>query len=342
MRHSTFFWFVLPTASAMVLFIAFPIISVLVQSVHAPHPAVLVEVETCTPLVGCTVETTMDQDATKAIREAEPLGRFIGLEIFLDRGHLAVKEVGEIIRNSNSFNEAFSKLSNLPFYRALAFTLTFTFIVTPFVIIFGFLIAITVNAISSHLKGLVIFFSLLPFVVTQLIGALVLFWMIDSRGILGSAVQWLASDPNLSLKASTGVMWVSLIIYGIWHAAPFAFVIFYAGLQTLPQDQIEAAKIDGASRYQQTKYIIIPHLFPLITFVALIQLMDNFRGFEPIVGFNASAHAQSLSWFIFNDLGGETRQLSSAAASSVLTIIGVSILLFPVLFRTWRDFRERT
>jgi len=342
MRHSTFFWFVLPTASAMVLFIAFPIISVLLQSVHAPHPAVLVEVETCTPLVGCTVETTMDQDATKAIREAEPLGRFIGLEIFFDRGHLAVKEVREIIRNSNSFNEVFSKLSNLPFYRALAFTLTFTFIVTPFVIIFGFLIAITVNAISSHLKGLVIFFSLLPFVVTQLIGALVLFWMIDSRGILGSAVQWLASDPNLSLKASTGVMWVSLIIYGIWHAAPFAFVIFYAGLQTLPQDQIEAAKIDGASRYQQTKYIIIPHLFPLITFVALIQLMDNFRVFEPIVGFNASAHAQSLSWFIFNDLGGETRQLSSAAASSVLTIIGVSILLSPVLFRTWRDFRERT
>ena len=342
MRHITFFWFVLPTASAMVLFIAFPIISVLLQSVHAPHPAVLVEVETCTPLVGCTVETTMDQDATKAIREAEPLGRFIGLEIFFDRGHLAVKEVREIIRNSNSFNEVFSKLSNLPFYTALAFTLTFTFIVTPFVIIFGFLIAITVNAISSHLKGLVIFFSLLPFVVTQLIGALVLFWMIDSRGILGSAVQWLASDPNLSLKASTGVMWVSLIIYGIWHAAPFAFVIFYAGLQTLPQDQIEAAKIDGASRYQQTKYIIIPHLFPLITFVALIQLMDNFRVFEPIVGFNASAHAQSLSWFIFNDLGGETRQLSSAAASSVLTIIGVSILLFPVLFRTWRDFRERT
>ena len=161
MRHSTFFWFVLPTASAMVLFIAFPIISVLLQSVHAPHPAVLVEVETCTPLVGCTVETTMDQDATKAIREAEPLGRFIGLEIFFDRGHLAVKEVGEIIKSSNSFNEVFNKLSNLPFYRALAFTLTFTFIVTPFVIIFGFLIAITVNAISSHFKGLVIFFSLL-------------------------------------------------------------------------------------------------------------------------------------------------------------------------------------
>jgi hypothetical protein len=60
------------------------------------------------------------------------------------------------------------------------------------------------------------------------------------------------------------------------------------------------------------------------------------------VGFSASAHAQSLSWFIFNDLGGETRQLSSAAATSVLTIIGVAILLTPVLIRTWRDFKGKT
>ena len=116
---------------------------------------------------------------------------------------------------------------------------------------------------------------------------------------------------------------------------------FYAGLQTLPEDQIEAAQIDGASRIQQVWYVVLPHLMPLVAFVALIQLMDNFRVFEPIIGFNASAHATSLSWFIFNDLGGETRQLSSASATSVLTIIGVTILLLPVLRRTWRDFREK-
>ena len=81
---------------------------------------------------------------------------------------------------------------------------------------------------------------------------------------------------------------------------------------------------------------------PLVTFVALIQLMDNFRVYEPIVGFNAEAHAQSLSWIIANDLSGETRQLSSASANSVLTIIGVSILLFPVLVRTWQDFKRKT
>jgi hypothetical protein len=49
-----------------------------------------------------------------------------------------------------------------------------------------------------------------------------------------------------------------------------------------------------------------------------------------------------LSWIIFNDLGGETRQLSAASASSVLTILGVAILLTPVLIRTWRDFNAKS
>ena len=342
MRHSTFFWFFLPTAAAMLLFIALPIVSVVLQSIYAPHPAVLVEVETCTPLVGCTTETTVDQDATRELREAQPLGRFVGLDIFLNRGHLATGEMRAAWAKSESWGAFINQLSNLPFYRAMGFTLTFIIFVTPFVILLGLLIALAVNALHKSLRGLAIFFSLLPFVVTPIIGGLVLYWMIDSRGILGKAIQWLVADPDLSLKASTGLMWVALIVWGIWHAAPFAFVIFYAGLQTLPQDQIEAAQIDGATRFQQVRYVVVPHLLPLITFVTLIQLMDNFKVFEPIIAFQAAAHAQSLSYFIFNDLQGETRQLSSAAATSVLTILGVAILLSPVLVRTWRDFKGKT
>ena len=341
MKHRTFFWFFLPTGLAMLLFIAAPIVSVVTQSMFAPHEAVLVTVENCGPF-GCNKETTIDQDATRALREAQPLGRFVGLDVYFDRGHLAVAEVAEAWETSESWGRFWTQLRNLPFYRAMAFTLTFTFVVTPLLIIFGLMIALAVNSLHRRLKGLVIFFSLLPMIVTPLIGSLILFWMIDSRGILGSAIQWLADDPGLSLKASTGLTWIMLIVYGVWHSAPFAFVVFYAGLQTLPRDQLEAAQIDGASRWQQVRYVVIPHLMPLVTFVALIQLMDNFRVFEPIVGFNASAHATSLSWIIFNDLGGETRQLSAAAATSVLTILGVAILLSPVLVRTWRDFKGKT
>lgn len=341
MKHRTFFWFFLPTGLAMLLFIAFPIVSVVTQSVFAPHEAVLKTVENCTPLVGCTTETTIDQAATSAIRDAQPLGRFVGLDIYLDRGHLALSEIGALWANSETWGDFWSGVYNLPFYRAMAFTLTFTFIVTPLLIVVGLMIALAVNSLHRHLKGLMIFFSLLPMIVTPLIGSLILFWMVDSRGVIGSALVSLAGDPNFSLKASTGLTWVMLIIYGIWHSAPFAFVVFYAGLQTLPKDQIEAAQIDGATRWAQIRYVVVPHLMPLVTFVALIQLMDNFRVFEPVVGFNAQAHATSLSWIIFNDLGGETRQLSAASATSVLTIIGVAILLSPVLVRTWRDFKGK-
>jgi len=325
----------------MLLFIALPIFSVLVQSVHTPHEAVLIETENCGPF-GCKKSTTIDQDATRALRAEEPLGRFVGLEIYFDRGHLAIKEVVDIWGNAESLNDFFGDLNNLPFYRAMAFTLTFTFSVTPLMLVFGLMIALGVNDLNQRLKGVLIFFSLLPMIVSPLIGSLVLFWMIDSRGIIGSGLQWMFADPALSLKASTSLTWVMLIVYGVWHAAPFSFIVFYAGLQTLPQDTLESAQIDGASRWQQVRYVIIPHLMPLITFIALMQLMDNFRVFEPIVGFNSEAHATSLSWFIFNDLGGETRLLSSAATSSVLTIIGVSILLTPVLIRTWRDFNAKS
>lgn len=321
----------------MLLFIALPIVSIVLQSMHAPHEQVVVEVENC-DVFGCKKSTMVDQEATRELREAKPLGRFVGADIYTNRNHLATAEVAGSWREASGMKGFFREVMNLPFYRAMAFTLTFTFVVTPMVLILGFFIAVAVNSIPSMLRGPAIFLSLLPLIITPLIGSLILFWMIDARGIVGAFLQSLAGDPNLSLKASTPLTWLTLIVYGIWHSAPFAFVVYYAGLQTVPQDTLESAQIDGASRWEQIRYVVLPHLLPLTTFIALIQLMDNFRVFEPIMGFNAAAHAVSLSYFIYDDLGGETRLLSSAAATSVLTIVGVTILLMPVLIRTWREY----
>ena len=337
MKHKTFFWFILPTFLAMFFFIMLPIISICLQSLHSPHENVFVTVENCDPF-GCKKSTSIDHEATNILKNENPLGKFVGFDIYFDRGHLAIEKLNEIwIKNDNFFN-FLTSISNLPFYKAIFFTLTFTFTVTPIMLVLGLLVALGVNSINKQLRGMIIFFSLLPMIVTPLIGSIILFWMIDSRGIIGNLLQIFLEDPDFSLKASTNITWIMLIIYGVWHAIPFSFIVFYAGLQTLPKDQIESAQIDGANSFQQTIHIIIPHLMPLITFVTLMQLMDNFRVFEPIIGFNAEAHATSLSWIIFNDLGGETRQLSAAATSSILTIIGVIILLSPVLIKTWKEF----
>ena len=90
---------------------------------------------------------------------------------------------------ADSMSAFFKQVLNLPFYKALAFTLTYTFVVTPLVIILGFMIALAVNGVPGVLKGPTIFFSLLPMIVTPLIGSLILFWMIDAKGVIGGTLQ---------------------------------------------------------------------------------------------------------------------------------------------------------
>ena len=340
MPHRTFIWFILPSLVAMLLFIAAPIGSVIVQSLFIPHEQVVITTETCGPF-GCKEETTVDNEATQQLREEQPLGRFNGLNTYVDRRHLATKEIAEAWASADGIGAFFDKVMNLPFYRALIFTLTYTFVVTPLVVVLGLAIALGVNGLPKIIKGPTIFFSLLPMIVTPIIGGLILFWMIDAQGILGKSLQALFDDPTLSLKASPTLTWVMLMVYGVWHSAPFAFIVYYAGLQTVPGETLEAAMIDGASRWERILYVVIPHLAPLTVFILLIQFMDNFKVFEVIVAFSAEANATSLSYLIFTDLRGDIARFNSAAATSVLTIIGVAILLTPVLIRTYREFTRK-
>lgn len=339
MPHKTFFAFILPSLLAMLLFIALPIVSVVVQSLFVSHERVMVEVENCQPFGGCTTELRVDAEATAQLVREQPLGRFNGLGTYFNRAHLAIDELGTIFGSNRSFGDKLALVFNLPFYKALLFTLAYCFVVTPLAMALGFAIALGVNALPRITKGPVIFFSLLPMIITPLIGSLILYWMLSPNGVLGATIQHLFNDPTLSLRSSPALTWFALLTYGVWTNAPFSFVVFYAGLQTVPADTLESAMIDGASRWERIRYVIIPHLAPLATFVALVQLMDNFRVFEPIVGFSAEANATSLSWLIFNDLSGDAQQFGSAGATSVLTIIGVVILLLPVLRRTWREFK---
>jgi len=338
MPHKIFAWFIMPSVLAMLLFIALPIVSVIIQSLHVEHDRILVEVENCGPF-GCQKEMRIDTVATAEQQAREPLGRFNGLNTYFGRNHLATAQVGAFWQDAKGWGHFFTQLLGLPFYKALSFTLAYSLVVTPFVLILGFLIALAVNSLPMMVKAIAIFISLLPMIITPLVGSLILFWMIDANGIIGASLQYLFNDPSLSLKASAGLTWVTLFVYGIWHSAPFAFVVFYAGLQTVPRDTLESAMIDGASRWERVRYVVMPHLAPLLTFVAMIQLMDNFRVFEPIVGFNAEASATSLSWLIYNNLrGAGTPLYGSAGAISTLTLLGISVLLTPVVLRTWREF----
>ena len=209
----------------------------------------------------------------------------------------------------------------------------------PLVIVIGFAIAIAVNNTARALRGPVIFVSLLPFIITPVIGALSIRWLFIGDGIMTAFLEWWLSR-DVAMFAQGWTIEVLMLFYRVWHVAPFAFVVFYAGLQTVNQDTLESAIVDGANRWERLRYVVIPHLMPLIVFVSLIHLMDAYRVFEEVVGFSSQAHRISLQWLTYDLLTPDNsgnRAISRASASAMLTMIGIVILLIPLLVRTWRD-----
>ncbi len=89
----------------------------------------------------------------------------------------------------------------------------------------------------------------------------------------GAKLAWLG-DPNLAL--------IALAIANMWEFFPFCFMILYAGLQSLPEEPLEAARVDGASGWQTLRYVTLPMLRPVLSIVILFQLVDSIRAF-PLV-----------------------------------------------------------
>lgn len=339
MPHKAFIAFVLPSLTAMVVFIALPFVSIAYQSLFIESKRPIVVVETCDPF-GCRMESRVDTAAMMRNHSELSAGRFNGLETFFNPSHLAFGEIARGWRQSSDIGAFFAQVLELPFYHALAFTLGYTLCVTPLAIVLGFAIAVATNALPNALRGPITYFTLLPMIVPSVLGALVLFWMIDSRGVLGSAVAHLLHQPELSLKAMPVLTWATLFAYGVWQSAPYTFIILFAGLQSVPKDTLESAMIDGATRIARFRHVVLPHLRPLINFLIVIGVMDNFRVFEAIIGFNAAANASSLSLLIFKDLRSSDSPLyGSAAASSMLTIGCIAVMLTPTMVSNWKSFK---
>jgi multiple sugar transport system permease protein len=340
MKTKTFAAFVGPSLAMMILFIAVPLVTVFVQSFYVTRQVFeRTEVEVCTP--GFLTQNCTREERTRPMVDAA--GRpvmetvFVGLESY--RLLLQPDLVAQALWSAGGGVWA---ILNIEFYRALRFTLTFTLITLPLVIGLGLALALAMNALTQRLRGPLIFATLLPFIITPVIGALSIRWLFAGDGILTNALEALTGRP-IAMFAQGWTIEVLMHVYRVWHVAPFAFIVFYAGLQTIDQDALESAIVDGASRFERVRLVIIPHLMPLIVFVALIHLMDAYRVFEEVIGFSSQAHVISLQYLTFSFLMPDqtgNRAVSRAAASSMLTMIGIVFLLIPLLVRAWRDHKR--
>ena len=145
----------------------------------------------------------------------------------------------------------------------------------------------------------------------------------------GLHIHWMA-------QASTAQLLI--VLYGIWHVAPFAFIVLDAGLQSVSKDALKAASIDGATRWQLLRFVTLPHLMPLVVFITLIHLMDAYRVFEPVLVLTQGTFTTSVPYLTNHILLNEANPYKASAAA-VLTLAGIAVLLVPLLVKTWREQR---
>ena len=198
-------------------------------------------------------------------------------------------------------------------------------------VIIGFIGALCLNRIRSSLaRSIFRIAAIIPWAFPSIATAMTWKWllngiygfvpeMLQRLGITEDLIQFF-SNPKLVLPA--------LIFINIWFGAPLILVNVYAALQTIPQDQYEAAQIDGASSLQSFRHITLPHIRTVVGLLVVLRTVWVFNNFDliyMITGGGPAGASSTMPIYIY-DTGWTGRLVGRASAASILLLIFLIIL----------------
>ncbi|WP_341677735.1 sugar ABC transporter permease [Niveibacterium sp. SC-1] len=172
-------------------------------------------------------------------------------------------------------------LQDESFWGALWFTTRYTLVVTPAIFLLAFALALLVHR-AVRFVGIFRTAFFLPVVIGMATASLLWWWMFNDQvgifsavlmdlGLVDEPVQWLA-ETNSALA--------SIVVMVLWKAAGFTMVILLVGMQAIPQDLYEAARMDGARWIQQTRYITIPMMRRTFALALTMSVIGSYLAFE--------------------------------------------------------------
>ena len=228
-------------------------------------------------------------------------------------------------------------LSDPQFSTSFFFTVAFAFLSTVLINVIALAIAQALT--RKALKGTNIFRTI--FFMPNLIGGIVLgyIWQILLNGVLANLQK-----PLLALDAKAG--FVGLVILMCWQQIGYMMIIYVAGLQSVPGDLIEAAKIDGANDREILFKIKIPMVMPSVTICTFLTLTNSFKLFDQNVALTAGEPANAsemLALNIYNTFygrsGAQWKGIGQAKAV-VFFLIVVVISLIQLHFTRSKEVQQ--
>ena len=220
----------------------------------------------------------------------------------------------------NNYSEA---LSNPDFWDAFTTTLIFSACSVFLELIIGLAMALCMHEAFKG-QGLLRTVVLVPWAVLTVVTAIMWRTIFESpqgfvNSILGGDTVWLGQEPHALIV---------IIIADVWKTAPFMALLILAGLQTIPGEIYEAARVDGATKWQRFAKITLPLLKPAILVALIFRTLDALRIFDLPYVLTKGANGTTTLSLIAQQTFAENRIYGLGAAYSVLTFITVMIVAF--------------
>jgi multiple sugar transport system permease protein len=226
----------------------------------------------------------------------------------------------------------FEKILADPYFQqALLNTLKFMVLAVILETGIGLLVALLVNSLTKGQK-IIRTLLLLPVVLPPVTVALI--WRImlsNNYGIINKLLELIGIAP-VSWLNDVRTAFYCILVIDIWQYMPFAFLLIYASLQSVPESQYEAAQIDGANAFHRFWYITIPNIMGGIVLVILLRSIDSIRLFDKVNILTRGGPANTtatITQYIYNYGVGNYRIGFSSAGAIVMTLI---VLLISSLY----------
>jgi multiple sugar transport system permease protein len=190
----------------------------------------------------------------------------------------------------------------------------------------GLISALAINQLrNKRLRSTFTVLILLAWAVPLVVTGLIWRFILDANYGIANAflIQAGLITESVGFITSSTPAFLAIIVVDAWARAPFATIILLAGLQTIPKDLYEAARIDGATDFQMFKDITLPHLKPSAGVALLIMSMFAFRTFSVVFALTQGGPSNAtevLATYIYRTGIGQGR-LGYAAALSVIMIL---------------------
>ena len=191
---------------------------------------------------------------------------------------------------------------------------------------------------SVFIKNLLRSAIFMPVVMPAVVMAVVWTFMYQQDGVVNTILGALGIDPIPWLRSSATALW-AVILIGIWRATPYYMVIFLAGLQAIPADYYDAAKIDGAGSWASFRCITLPLLKPTMLLVIVMNVIVAMKVFAvPMImtGGGPADSTRVLPLFIYQT-AFEFFDMGRAAAMSVFLFVAVMVFSFVQVRMFTRD-----